>query len=221
MNNKRGGAGAKIILVLILMIASAVGGAYGYRVLDGKLAVREAKNDIEAVRISDYEAPESTEVQALIDNLNKELDNTKTRKQVYELVEDFNSDIAKIQTKAQKELAAARKEAEEARNRYNDNNNNNNINNNNTGNNGSGNYNNSDNNGSNADTGDYNNGGNEGNYTNDNSTNDTATDTGEDNSMNTNNSSSDTGDNNSGAISNDDGSSGRSGLLDSLLGGDD
>ena len=47
MNNKKGGFGAKLLLVLILMIASAVGGAYGYRILDGKMASRDALKAVE------------------------------------------------------------------------------------------------------------------------------------------------------------------------------
>ena len=58
MNNKKGGFGAKLVLVLLLMIASAVGGAYGYRIVDGKMAVRDAKHAIEEVDISDYDTPE-------------------------------------------------------------------------------------------------------------------------------------------------------------------
>ncbi len=203
MNNKRGGAGAKIILVLILMIASAIGGAYGYRVLDGKMAVSEAKKEIEAVRLSDYESPESTEVSNLIDAVNKDLETTTTRKDVYERMEDFHSDIAKVQTKAQKDLEAARKEAEEARNQYNNNNRNNNNNNNNYNDyddSGSNNYNNDNNNGYNANDSDYN----SGNNGNSNS----------DDSDNSNNS-------NGNAITNDDGSSNRGGLFGSLLGNGD
>ena len=207
MNNKRGGAGAKIILVLILMIASAIGGAYGYRVLDGKMAVSEAKKEIEAVRLSDYESPESTEVSNLIDAVNKDLETTTTRKDVYERMEDFHSDLAKVQTKAQKDLDAARKEAEEARNQYNNNNRNNNNNTNNNNNNyndyddsGSNNYNNDNNNGYNANDSDYNSG-NNGN-------------TNSDDSGNSNNS-------NGNAITNDDGSSNRGGLFGSLLGNGD
>lgn len=203
MNNKRGGAGAKIILVLILMIASAIGGAYGYRVLDGKMAVSEAKKEIEAVRLSDYESPESTEVSNLIDAVNKDLETTTTRKDVYERMEDFHSDLAKVQTKAQKDLEAARKEAEEARNQYNNNNRNNNNNNNNYNDyddSGSNNYNNDNNNGYNANDSDYNSG-NNGN-------------TNSDDSGNSNNS-------NGNAITNDDGSSNRGGLFGSLLGNGD
>ena len=200
MNNKRGGAGAKIILVLILMIASAIGGAYGYRVLDGKMAVSEAKKEIEAVRLSDYESPESTEVSNLIDAVNKDLETTTTRKDVYERMEDFHSDLAKVQTKAQKDLEAARKEAEEARNQYNNNNRNNNNNYNDYDDSGSNNYNNDNNNGYNANDSDYNSG-NNGN-------------TNSDDSGNSNNS-------NGNAITNDDGSSNRGGLFGSLLGNGD
>ena len=44
-----------MLLVLILMIASAIGGAYAYRVLDGKMAVRDAMKAVEKVDISDYD----------------------------------------------------------------------------------------------------------------------------------------------------------------------
>ena len=53
MNNKKGGFGAKLVLVLILMIASAIGGAYGYRVVDGKLASRDAMKAVENIDVSD------------------------------------------------------------------------------------------------------------------------------------------------------------------------
>ena len=121
MNNKRGGVGAKILIVLILMLASAGGGAYGYSYLDGKLAVREAKKIVESVKVSDYDTPEATEVQSYIDGATKDLDTASSRKDVYEVMEEFKTEISKVKTKTQKELEAARKEAEEARNN-NDNN---------------------------------------------------------------------------------------------------
>ena len=125
MNNKRGGAGAKIILVLILMLASAGGGAYGYSVLDGKLAVREANKIVESVNVADYDAPENTEIQGYIDKASKDLATAKSRKEVYKIMTDFNTDVAKVPTKTQKELEEARKAAEEAKNNNNNNNNNN------------------------------------------------------------------------------------------------
>lgn len=205
MNNKRGGVGAKIILVLILMIASAIGGAYGYSILDGKLAVKDARKDVEAVRVSDYDSPESTEIQGYIDQVNKDLETAKSRKEVYEIMEDFNSDVAKVKTKTQKELEEAKRAAEEARN----NNNNNNNSNNNNGSNNSYNdndYNNYD--GYNSNNNDYN----------------------SNNSNNNNGSNSNSGSNssnsnsNGNAITNDDGTANKpsaGGLLNSLLGGDD
>ena len=126
MNNKRGGVGAKIILVLILMLASAGGGAYGYSVLDGKLAVREANKIVASVNVADYDAPENTEIQGYIDKASKDLATAKTRKEVYEIMTDFNADVAKVPTKTQKELEEARRAAEEAKNSNNNNNNNNN-----------------------------------------------------------------------------------------------
>lgn len=115
MNNKRGGVGAKLLLVLILMIASAAGGAYGYSVLDGKMAVRDAKKAVEDVDISDYDTPEQTIIQGYIDDASKDLSTAKTRKQVYEIIGDFISDVEKVKTKTQKELEAALKAAEEAK----------------------------------------------------------------------------------------------------------
>lgn len=205
MNNKKGGVGAKIILVLILMIASAVGGAYGYRVLDGKLAVRDAQKDIEAIRVTDYDTAEATEVQGLIDNVKKDLETATTRKEVYELMQDFNTNIDKVQTKAEKELEEARREAEEARNRNNNNNNNNDYNNNNNNNNNGNNG-----NGYSDDNGDYDSDSND-NYNNNNNNNNG----GSDNTEEVNNNGNDN------AITNDDGTSGRTGLFGSLLGGND
>lgn len=116
MNNKKGGAGAKVLLVLILMLASAVGGAYGYRVLDGKMAVRDAKHAVEDVDISDYDTSEQTIIQGYIDDASKDLATAKTRKEVYEIIGDFIADVEKVKTKQQKELEEALKAAEEAKN---------------------------------------------------------------------------------------------------------
>ena len=128
MNNKKGGAGAKILIVLILMIASAVGGAYGYRVLDGKFAVNEAKKAVEDVDISDYDAEEQSTIQGFIDDATKELQSAKTRKEVNDIVIDFIADVDKVQTSNEKKLEQALKAAEEANNRYNNSNNNGNNN---------------------------------------------------------------------------------------------
>ena len=215
MNNKRGGAGAKIILVLILMIASAVGGAYGYRVVDGKFAVREANKIVDSVKVSDYDAPENTEIQGYIDNAKSDLETASTRKEVYEILVDFRENVSGVLTRTQKELAEARKAAEEAKNNsYNNNNNNNNGNNgynNDSGNNGNSYNNDSDQSGNSNYNYDDNNGYNDNNSNNNN---------------NNNNNSSNDSNNNSGssAITNDDGTSGKQsgrGLLNSLLGGDD
>ena len=215
MNNKRGGAGAKIILVLILMIASAVGGAYGYRVVDGKFAVREANKIVDSVKVSDYDAPENTEIQGYIDNAKSDLETASTRKEVYEILVDFRENVSGVLTRTQKELAEARKAAEEAKNNsYNNNNNNNNGNNgynNDSGNNGNSYNNDSDQSGNNNYNYDDNNGYNDNNSNN--------------NNNNNNNSSNDSNNNRgSSAITNDDGTSGKQsgrGLLNSLLGGDD
>ena len=218
MNNKRGGAGAKIILVLILMIASAVGGAYGYRVVDGKFAVREANKIVDSVKVSDYDAPENTEIQGYIDNAKSDLETASTRKEVYEILVDFKENVSSVLTRTQKELAEARKAAEEAKNNsYNNNNNNNNGNNgynNDSGNNGNSYNNDSDQSGNNN----Y-------NYDDNNGYNDNDNDNNNNNNNNNNNSSNDSNNNSgSSAITNDDGTSGKQsgrGLLNSLLGGDD
>ena len=130
MNNKKGGFGAKFLLVLILMIASAVGGAYGYSVLDGKMASRDALKAVENVDVSDYDTAEI--IQGYIDDAKKDLETAKTRKDVYEIISDFVKDVDKVQTKAEKELEAALKEAEEAKKQYGNNNNSNNNNSNST-----------------------------------------------------------------------------------------
>ena len=128
MNNKKGGFGAKLLLVLILMIASAVGGAYGYRVVDGKMAQREAIKAIENVDISDYDTAEQGTIQGYVDTAKKDIETAKTRKEVYEIITDFISDVAKVQTASEKKLEEALRAAEEAKNQYNNNNNNNNSN---------------------------------------------------------------------------------------------
>ena len=120
MNNKKGGIGAKILLVLILMIASAVGGAYGYSVLDGKMAARDALKAVENVDVSDYDLAEQSEIQGYIDDAKKSLETAKTRKDVYEIISDFVKDVDKVQTRAEKELEKALQEAEEAKQKYND-----------------------------------------------------------------------------------------------------
>ena len=128
MNNKKGGFGAKFLLVLILMIASAIGGAYGYSVLDGKMASRDALKAVENVDVSDYDTAEQTIIQGYIDDAKKDLETAKTRKDVYEIISDFVKDVDKVQTKAEKELEAALKEAEEAKKRYGNNDKDNNSN---------------------------------------------------------------------------------------------
>lgn len=128
MNNKKGGAGAKILLVLILMIASAVGGAYGYRVLDGKLAVRDAMKAVEDVDISDYDNEEQAVIQGYIDSAKKDLGTAKTRKEVYEVIGEFIADVSKVQTSNEKKLEEALRAAEEAKQKYGNNGNNSNQN---------------------------------------------------------------------------------------------
>lgn len=115
MNNKKGGFGVKFLLVLLLMIASAAGGAYGYSVLDGKMAARDALKAVENVDVSDYDTAEQTIIQGYIDDAKKDLETAKTRKEVYEVISDFAKNVSKVQTKAEKELEAALKAAEEAK----------------------------------------------------------------------------------------------------------
>lgn len=157
MKNKKGGFGAKLVLVLILMLASAAGGAYAYRVFDGKIAVRDALKAVEDVDVTDYDAPEQITIKGYIDDATKDLQKAKTRKEVYEVLGEFVSNVEKVKTSNQKALEEALKEAEEAKRQANNNNNNNS----NTGsNNNSGNY----NNGSNdSDTYDTDNGNNDSN----------------------------------------------------------
>lgn len=118
MNNKKGGFGAKLLLVLILMIASAVGGAYGYSILDGKMAARDALKAVENVDVSDYDTAEQSTIQGYIDDAKKDLETAKTRKDVYEIISDFVKDVNKVQTSAEKQLEQALKEAEEAKSKY-------------------------------------------------------------------------------------------------------
>ena len=157
MNNKKGGFGAKFLLVLILMIASAVGGAYGYSILDGKMAARDALKAVENVDVSDYDTAEQTIIQGYIDDAKKDLETAKTRKDVYEIISDFVKDVDKVQTKAQKELEQALREAEEAKSRYGNQNSSDSNNNSNTDNNGIG-SNSTDNNGTGTESTDNNGG---------------------------------------------------------------
>lgn len=129
MNNKKGGFGAKLLLVLILMIASAVGGAYGYRVLDGKMAARDAVKAIENVDISDYDDSEQSIIQGYVDNAKKDIETAKTRKEVYEVISEFIANVDKVQTANEKKLEEALKAAEEAKQKYGNGNNSNNNNN--------------------------------------------------------------------------------------------
>lgn len=127
MKNKRGGFGAKLLLVLILMIASAVGGAYGFRVLDGKLATRDALKAVENVDISDYDEEEQAVIQGYIDTAKKDLETAQTRKEVYEVISEFIADVAKVKTSNEKKLEEALRAAEEAKQKYNNSNNNQNT----------------------------------------------------------------------------------------------
>ena len=126
MNNKKGGFGAKLLLVLILMIASAVGGAYGFRVFDGKMAARDATKAIENVDITDYDTAEQSEIQGYVDKAKKDLETAKTRKEVYEVISEFIADVDKVPTANEKKLEEALKAAEEAKQKYNNNNSNSN-----------------------------------------------------------------------------------------------
>ena len=131
MNNKKGGFGAKLLLVLILMVASAVGGAYGYRVLDGKMAVRDAQKVVDAVKVSEYDTEEAVQIEGFKEEASKNLDTATTRKEVYEIMDSFNEDVDKILTKTEKELEEARRAVNDARNSNKNNNSSNDGNNNN------------------------------------------------------------------------------------------
>ena len=115
MNNKKGGFGARLVLVLILMIASAIGGAYAYRIMDGKMAVRDAQKEIDAVKVSEYDTDEAKTVQGYIDDARKNLETAKTRKEVYEIMTEFDSDVDGVLTKLEKELEEARKAVDDAK----------------------------------------------------------------------------------------------------------
>ena len=115
MNNKRGGIGGKLLLVLILMMASAVGGAYAYSILDGKMAVSDAEKVIERVSVSDYDTAEAETIEGYIEQAKKDLETAKSRKEVYDITDRFKTDVSKVMTKNEKELEAARRELEEAR----------------------------------------------------------------------------------------------------------
>ena len=114
MNNKKGGFGTKLVLVLILMLASAIGGAYCFRVFDGKMAVRDATKDIETIKISDYDTEEAAKVEGYISDAKKNLETAKTRKEVYDIMQEFNSQVDGELTRLEKELEAARKAANDA-----------------------------------------------------------------------------------------------------------
>lgn len=118
MNTKFGGFGAKLSMVLILMLASAGGGAYGYRYFDGKMAIKDAKKAVSSIDVHDYDSSDSQTVNDFIEDANKELDSATTRKEAYEILSDFNSDISKIMTKSEKELAKARQKKADS-DRYN------------------------------------------------------------------------------------------------------
>lgn len=115
MSNKRGGIGGKLLLVLILMMASAVGGAYAYSILDGKMAVSDAEKVIDRISVSDYDTAEAETIEGYIEQAKKDLETAKSRKEVYEITDRFKTDVSKVMTKSEKELEAARKELEEAR----------------------------------------------------------------------------------------------------------
>ncbi len=114
------------------MIASAVGGAYGFRVFDGKMAARDATKAIENVDITDYDTAEQSEIQGYVDKAKKDLETAKTRKEVYEVISEFIADVDKVPTANEKKLEEALKAAEEAKQKYNNNNSNNSYNNNNS-----------------------------------------------------------------------------------------
>lgn len=120
MNNKKGGFLGKLVLVLILMLASAVGGAYAYRIADGKLAAKDATKEINNfVDADDYDSLEAGTVSQCIEDAIKSLDNAQTREDVYEILIDFKKDIDKIPTTAEKEAQQAAKDAQQSQNSQN------------------------------------------------------------------------------------------------------
>lgn len=121
MNNKRGGLGAKLILILVLMLASAVAGGWGYSIIDGKFAAKDAAKEINMIDIDDYDTAEAEEVDNLITEATNKLETVKTRKAVYEILIDFKKDVNKIKTSAEKkaEEAAAQQQSQQNNNSYN------------------------------------------------------------------------------------------------------
>lgn len=133
MNNKKGGFLGKFILVLILMLASAVGGAYAYRIADAKLAAKDAIKEIHNFDIDDYDAADSTSINEYIEDALKELDTVKSREAVYDILIDFKKDVDRIPTKSEREAEQARQASEQQNNnsildRLTDNDNSNNSN---------------------------------------------------------------------------------------------
>ena len=116
MNNKKGGFLGKLILVLILMLASAVGGAYAYRIADGKLAAKDAVKEINNFEVEDYDTADSTTIDQYINDALKELDTAQSREAVYEILLDFKKDVDRIPTKAEREAEQARQASEQQNN---------------------------------------------------------------------------------------------------------
>lgn len=121
MNNKRGGLGAKLIIILILMLASAVAGGWGYSVIDGKFAAKDAAKEIKMVDTDDYDSAEAEEIENLITEATNKLETVKTRKGVYEILIDFKKDVNKVKTSAEKkaEEAAEQQQNNQYNNGYN------------------------------------------------------------------------------------------------------
>lgn len=116
MNNKKGGFLGKFILVLILMLASAVGGAYAYRIADGKLAAKDAIKEIHNFDLEDYDTTDSTTIDEYIEDALKDLDTAQSREAVYEILLDFKKDVDRIPTKAEREAEQARQTSEQQQN---------------------------------------------------------------------------------------------------------
>lgn len=116
MNNKKGGFLGKFILVLILMLASAVGGAYAYRIADGKLAAKDAIKEIHNFDVDDYDAADSASIDEYIEDALKYLDSAKSREDVYEILIDFKKDVDRIPTKAEREAEQAKQASEQQNN---------------------------------------------------------------------------------------------------------
>ena len=128
MNNKRGGFGAKLLLVLVLMIASAVGGAFCYSRIDGKFAVSDAKKEIALVETEDLDSEAVDAIEESSATATTKLEAAKTRKAAYEILIDFKKDVTKIKADYVKRVAEAEEQNNQQQYYYNNDNNTDNSN---------------------------------------------------------------------------------------------